>query len=235
MEVSDRTAPIIRDISCACASSNASTANGAVIERRIRMAQVPAHQELRHIRLRGPAFAQQGAGAGTGARASGSSSAAMSSRSGQRHRQDSRRPRARSCRLSEAATALRLSRPPRSCTNSWRRATSAGYECARSSCASVKLLIIDELGYVPFTAVGGELLFEVLSQRYERGSTLITSQSAVRRMDQRVRLRTPHRRTARPADPPCPHPRNERRQLPPRHKPQAAEALRTRNRRRPMT
>ena len=41
--------------------------------------------------------------------------------------------------------------------------------------ASVKLLILDELGYVPFTAVGGELLFEVLSQRYERGSTLVTS------------------------------------------------------------
>jgi DNA replication protein DnaC len=41
--------------------------------------------------------------------------------------------------------------------------------------AQVKLLIIDELGYVPFTAVGSELLFEVLSQRYERGSTLITS------------------------------------------------------------
>lgn len=28
---------------------------------------------------------------------------------------------------------------------------------------------------MPFTAVGAELLFEVLSQRYERGSTLITS------------------------------------------------------------
>jgi len=41
--------------------------------------------------------------------------------------------------------------------------------------ATVKLLIIDELGYVPFTAVGAELLFEILSQRYERGSTLITS------------------------------------------------------------
>ena len=37
--------------------------------------------------------------------------------------------------------------------------------------ASVKLLIIDELGYVPFTAVGAELLFEILSQRYERAST----------------------------------------------------------------
>ena len=41
--------------------------------------------------------------------------------------------------------------------------------------ASAKLLIIDELGYVPFTAVGAELLFEILSQRYERASTLITS------------------------------------------------------------
>ena len=40
---------------------------------------------------------------------------------------------------------------------------------------TVKLLIVDELGYVPFTAVGGELLFEVFSQRYERGSTLVTS------------------------------------------------------------
>lgn len=40
---------------------------------------------------------------------------------------------------------------------------------------TVKLLIIDELGYVPFTAVGSKLLFEVFSQRYERGSTLVTS------------------------------------------------------------
>ena len=31
------------------------------------------------------------------------------------------------------------------------------------------------LGYVPFIAVGAELLFEVPSQRYERGSALITS------------------------------------------------------------
>ena len=40
---------------------------------------------------------------------------------------------------------------------------------------AVRLLIVDELGYVPFTAVGAELFFEVLSQRYERGATLITS------------------------------------------------------------
>lgn len=41
--------------------------------------------------------------------------------------------------------------------------------------AKIDLLIVDELGYVPFTAVGSELLFEVLSRRYERGSTLVTS------------------------------------------------------------
>jgi len=40
---------------------------------------------------------------------------------------------------------------------------------------NVKLLIIDELGYVPFTAVGSELLFEVFSRRYEHSSTLVTS------------------------------------------------------------
>ena len=41
--------------------------------------------------------------------------------------------------------------------------------------AGYKLLIIDELGYVPFSQTGAELLFEVFSQRYERGSTLVTS------------------------------------------------------------
>lgn len=41
--------------------------------------------------------------------------------------------------------------------------------------AKVDLLVVDELGYVPFTAVGSELLFEVLSRRYERGSILVTS------------------------------------------------------------
>jgi len=39
----------------------------------------------------------------------------------------------------------------------------------------VKLLIIDELGFVPLSKTGAELLFELISQRYERGSTLITS------------------------------------------------------------
>jgi DNA replication protein DnaC len=40
---------------------------------------------------------------------------------------------------------------------------------------NVKLLIVDELGYVPLSQVGAELLFEVFSQRYERGAIIVTS------------------------------------------------------------
>jgi DNA replication protein DnaC len=43
------------------------------------------------------------------------------------------------------------------------------------SLAAYKLLIIDELGYTPFPEVGAELLFEVVSERCERGSTVVTS------------------------------------------------------------
>ena len=41
--------------------------------------------------------------------------------------------------------------------------------------ANLKLLIIDELGFVPLSKTGAGLLFEVFSQRYERGSILVTS------------------------------------------------------------
>lgn len=37
------------------------------------------------------------------------------------------------------------------------------------------LLIVDELGFVPFDRAGGELLFNVLADRYERRSTLVTT------------------------------------------------------------
>jgi DNA replication protein DnaC len=41
--------------------------------------------------------------------------------------------------------------------------------------AAYRLLIIDELGYVPLSPTGAELLFEIFSQRYERGSVIVTS------------------------------------------------------------
>jgi DNA replication protein DnaC len=39
---------------------------------------------------------------------------------------------------------------------------------------AVKLLIVGELGYVPLSQTGAELLFEIFSQRHERGS-IVTS------------------------------------------------------------
>ena len=41
--------------------------------------------------------------------------------------------------------------------------------------ATHELLIVDELGFVPLSKTGAELLFEVFSQRYERTSTMVTS------------------------------------------------------------
>jgi hypothetical protein len=41
---------------------------------------------------------------------------------------------------------------------------------------------------VPFTAVGSELLFEVFSQRYERGATLVTSNLPLDAVDLDLRL-----------------------------------------------
>lgn len=37
------------------------------------------------------------------------------------------------------------------------------------------LLIIDELGYLPLSKTGAELLFEIFSQRYEQSSVIVTS------------------------------------------------------------
>ena len=45
----------------------------------------------------------------------------------------------------------------------------------KAQLARVNLPIVDELGFVPLSKTGAELLFEVFSQRYERGSTLVTT------------------------------------------------------------
>ena len=43
--------------------------------------------------------------------------------------------------------------------------------------AGYGLLLIDELGYVPFSKEGAELIFQVLAERHERKSVIITSNS----------------------------------------------------------
>ncbi len=65
------------------------------------------------------------------------------------------------------------------CTSSWPQSS-----CRRRAYAAPlgprSLLHIDELGFVPLSKTGAELLFEMIAPRYERGATLITSNLAVR-------------------------------------------------------
>ncbi|HEC67753.1 MAG TPA: hypothetical protein ENI35_02925 [Candidatus Desulfofervidus auxilii] len=39
----------------------------------------------------------------------------------------------------------------------------------------LELLIIDELGYLPINKKGANLLFQLISKRYEKGSIIISS------------------------------------------------------------
>ena len=39
-------------------------------------------------------------------------------------------------------------------------------------------MIIDELGYLPIDKHGADLLFQIISQRYERGSVVLTTNKA---------------------------------------------------------
>ena len=45
----------------------------------------------------------------------------------------------------------------------------------KNQLAKFDLLILDELGYVPASKLGSELLFDVISQAYERTSIVVTT------------------------------------------------------------
>jgi DNA replication protein DnaC len=47
-----------------------------------------------------------------------------------------------------------------------------------------RLLIIDELGYLPIDKLGADLLFQIISQRYERAPMLITTNRAYKHWSQ---------------------------------------------------
>src|SRR3984885_7332158 len=49
--------------------------------------------------------------------------------------------------------------------------------------AKPKLLIVDELGYLPFETNAAHLFFQLVSRRYERGSLLLTSNRSVGEWD----------------------------------------------------
>ncbi len=89
---------------------------------------------------------------------------------------------------------------------------------------AVYLRYCHAIGFVPLSKTGAELLFEVFSQRYERGSILVTSNLP---FDEWTEIfgGTSDRGFAGPPDPPCPYPRNERGKLPAQPKPSAAKTI----------
>jgi DNA replication protein DnaC len=54
-------------------------------------------------------------------------------------------------------------------------------KCLKNMIAKLRkysLLIIDELGYIPFSQEGAQLLFQVISERYEQNALIVTSNLA---------------------------------------------------------
>ena len=49
---------------------------------------------------------------------------------------------------------------------------------AMRACVSPSILVIDEIGYLPIDQRGSDLLFQVISSRYERGSIIFSSNRA---------------------------------------------------------
>ena len=93
--------------------------------------------------------------------------------------------------------------------------------------AKYSLLVIGEPGFVPLSKTGAELLFEVFSQRYERGATLVTANLP---FDEWTGIFGSERLTGAlldPAHPPCPYPGDERRELSSQPKPKTAKIPKT--------
>ena len=96
-----------------------------------------------------------------------------------------------------------------------RRTPRAGSRSGSRFFAKPKLLIVDELGYLPFEPNAAHLFFQLVSRRYERGSMLITSNRSRRRVGHRLRRSGGRDRDPRPAAAPQPRRHHPRRQLPP--------------------
>ncbi len=63
------------------------------------------------------------------------------------------------------------------------------------------LLIVDELGYVPFSKEGGELLLQVFAERHERRIRYRDDEPRIRQLDRGLRRRQYDGGSARPSDP----------------------------------
>ena len=145
-----------------------------MVDRRIKARQVPSPQEPGELRLRRNPHAQQKTGPGPGPFGVRRSPREHHRAGAQWCRQDPCRQRHRLGGLpARHQNPLRHRRRHRSRTH--RGPDDKRLLRLQRQLASHELLIIDELGFVPLSKTGAELLFELISQRYERGATIITS------------------------------------------------------------
>ena len=79
----------------------------------------------------------------------------------------------------------------------------------------IPLLIVDEVGYIPFDPQAANLMFMLVSRRYERASMIVTSNKPFSGLGRDLRRRRHRRRDDRPARSPRRDPRPQRRLLPP--------------------
>ena len=57
----------------------------------------------------------------------------------------------------------------------WRRLSARRLHAELTRLGRIPLLIIDEVGYIPFEAEAANLFFQLISARYERASVIVTS------------------------------------------------------------
>ncbi len=66
----------------------------------------------------------------------------------------------------------------------------------------IPLLVVDEVGYIPFDPEAAALFFALISSRYERRSLIVSSQQDVQRLGRDLRRPGGRRRDGRPSRPP---------------------------------
>ena len=84
----------------------------------------------------------------------------------------------------------------------------------RSGLSKLDLLVLDELGYVPASKIGAELLFDVISTAYERASLIVTTNLPFENWTRGPGQQAIDGSDLGQADPSLPHSGNARRQLP---------------------
>ena len=67
------------------------------------------------------------------------------------------------------------SQPPPSGSPAWPRPSASGASQELRALARIPLIVCDEVGYIPFDPDALNLMFELVSSRYERASMIITS------------------------------------------------------------